>query len=33
VYAGGAKVVDNRRHRDEEHAYAQYRAALAELLK
>lgn len=33
VYAGGAKVVDNRRHRDEEHAYANYRAALAELLK
>ncbi|ALP62620.1 MULTISPECIES: formimidoylglutamate deiminase [Paraburkholderia] len=33
VYAGGAKVVDNRKHRDEERAYAQYRAALAELLK
>ncbi len=33
VYAGGAKVVDNRRHRDEERAYANYRAALAGLLK
>jgi formimidoylglutamate deiminase len=33
VYAGGAKVVDNRRHRDEAQAYARYRAALAELLK
>jgi formimidoylglutamate deiminase len=33
VYAGGVKVVDNRRHRDEEGAYAGYRAALAELLK
>ncbi|WP_233829284.1 formimidoylglutamate deiminase [Paraburkholderia sp. ZP32-5] len=33
VYAGGVKVVDNRRHRDEEGAYARYRAALAELLK
>ncbi|MEP9322452.1 formimidoylglutamate deiminase [Paraburkholderia phymatum] len=33
VYAGGAKVVDNRRHRDEDEAYANYRAALAELLK
>ena len=33
VYAGGEKVVDNRRHRDEERAYAQYRAALAELLR
>ncbi len=33
VYAGGAKVVDNGRHRDEDTAYAQYRAALAELLK
>ncbi|MBN3754632.1 formimidoylglutamate deiminase [Paraburkholderia sp. Tr-20389] len=33
VYAGGAKVVDNRRHRDEEQAYANYRAALAGLLK
>ncbi|WP_133649231.1 formimidoylglutamate deiminase [Paraburkholderia flava] len=32
VYAGGAKVVDNRRHRDETRAYAQYRAALADLL-
>ncbi|MCC8391050.1 formimidoylglutamate deiminase [Paraburkholderia sp. MMS20-SJTR3] len=33
VYAGGVKVVDQRRHRDEEGAYAHYRAALAELLK
>ncbi|MPW19187.1 formimidoylglutamate deiminase [Paraburkholderia sp. CNPSo 3157] len=33
VYAGGAKVVDDRKHRDEERAYAQYRAALSELLK
>ncbi|MEM5437377.1 formimidoylglutamate deiminase [Paraburkholderia diazotrophica] len=33
VYAGGTKVVDNREHRDEERAYAQYRAALSELLK
>lgn len=33
VYAGGVKVVENRRHRDEERAYAQYRLALAELLK
>ncbi|MGF6295249.1 formimidoylglutamate deiminase [Paraburkholderia youngii] len=33
VYAGGIKVVDDRRHRDEERAYARYRAALAELLK
>ncbi|SEI38324.1 formimidoylglutamate deiminase [Paraburkholderia diazotrophica] len=33
VYAGGLKVVDGRKHRDEERAYAQYRAALAELLK
>ncbi|WMY06954.1 formimidoylglutamate deiminase [Paraburkholderia phenoliruptrix] len=33
VYAGGEKVVENRRHRDEEGAYARYRAALAELLK
>jgi len=33
VYAGGAKVVDNRVHRDEAKAYANYRAALAELLK
>ncbi|OLL32593.1 formimidoylglutamate deiminase [Burkholderia sp. SRS-W-2-2016] len=33
VYTGGVKVVDNRRHRDEEGAYADYRAALAELLK
>jgi formimidoylglutamate deiminase len=33
VYAGGVKVVDDRRHRDEEGAYARYRAALAELLK
>ncbi|MGF6754613.1 formimidoylglutamate deiminase [Paraburkholderia sp. GAS42] len=33
VYAGGEKVVDNRRHRDEERAYSQYRIALAELLK
>ena len=33
VYAGGDKVVDNRRHRDEEGAYARYRAALADLLK
>ncbi|WP_109483125.1 formimidoylglutamate deiminase [Paraburkholderia sp. C35] len=33
VYAGGDKVVENRRHRDEDGAYANYRAALAELLK
>ncbi|WP_144110485.1 formimidoylglutamate deiminase [Paraburkholderia sp. BCC1886] len=33
VYTGGDKVVDNRRHRDEEGAYARYRVALAELLK
>jgi formimidoylglutamate deiminase len=33
VYAGGVKVVEDRRHRDEEGAYARYRAALAELLK
>jgi formimidoylglutamate deiminase len=33
VYTGGVKVVDNRRHRDEERAYAQYRVALAELLR
>jgi formimidoylglutamate deiminase len=33
VYAGGEKVVENRRHRDESRAYAQYRVALAELLK
>jgi formimidoylglutamate deiminase len=33
VYAGGKKVVENRRHRDEDRAYAQYRVALAELLK
>ncbi|MFP3605539.1 formimidoylglutamate deiminase [Paraburkholderia sp. SIMBA_053] len=33
VYAGGEKVVDNRRHRDEEGAYARYRVALADLLK
>jgi formimidoylglutamate deiminase len=33
VYTGGEKVVENRRHRDEERAYAQYRVALVELLK
>ena len=33
VYTGGDKVVDNRRHRDEERVWPQYRAALAELLK
>jgi formimidoylglutamate deiminase len=33
VYAGGDKVVENRRHRDEARAYASYRTALAELLK
>ena len=33
VYAGGDKLVENRRHRDEEGAYARYRTALAELLK
>ncbi|MCC8401468.1 formimidoylglutamate deiminase [Paraburkholderia sp. MMS20-SJTN17] len=33
VYAGGVKVVDDRRHRDEEGAYARYRTALVELLK
>ncbi|MGN8107246.1 formimidoylglutamate deiminase [Paraburkholderia sp. 22098] len=33
VYAGGDKVVDNRRHRDEEGASARYRVALADLLK
>lgn len=32
VFTGGAQVVANRRHRDEAEAYAQYRAALAELL-
>jgi formimidoylglutamate deiminase len=32
VFTGGTKVVDNRRHRDEAAAYAQYRVALAELL-
>jgi formimidoylglutamate deiminase len=33
VYTGGEKVVDNRRHRDEERTYARYRVTLAELLK
>ncbi|SIT49924.1 Formiminoglutamic iminohydrolase [Paraburkholderia piptadeniae] len=33
VYAGGAKVVEDRKHRDEARAYAQYRAALSDLLK
>ncbi|WGS51277.1 formimidoylglutamate deiminase [Paraburkholderia sp. D15] len=33
VYAGGVRVVENRRHRDEAGAYARYRAALADLLK
>jgi formimidoylglutamate deiminase len=33
VYAGGEKLVDNRRHRDEERAFSQYRVALADLLK
>lgn len=33
VYAGGDKLVENRRHRDEEGAYARYRIALAALLK
>ncbi|MEW9586073.1 formimidoylglutamate deiminase [Paraburkholderia sp. DGU8] len=33
VYTGGEQVVDNRRHGDEEGAYARYRAALAELIK
>jgi formimidoylglutamate deiminase len=33
VYTGGVKVVDDRRHRDEERAYVQCRAALAELLE
>jgi formimidoylglutamate deiminase len=33
VYTSGSKVVDNRRHRDEASAYAQYRLALADLLK
>jgi formimidoylglutamate deiminase len=32
VYTGGDKVVDNRRHRDEERSYAAYRVALAALL-
>jgi formimidoylglutamate deiminase len=32
VFAGGTQVVTNRQHRDEAHAYAQYRAALAALL-
>ncbi|GAB2878542.1 formimidoylglutamate deiminase [Paraburkholderia jirisanensis] len=32
VFAGGTQVVTNRQHRDETHAYAQYRAALAALL-
>ncbi|WP_153100280.1 formimidoylglutamate deiminase [Paraburkholderia hayleyella] len=31
VYAGGVRIVENRRHRDETRAYANYRAALAEL--
>jgi formimidoylglutamate deiminase len=33
VYVGETQVIDKRRHREEETAYAQYRAALAELLK
>jgi formimidoylglutamate deiminase len=33
VYTGGTKVVSERKHRDEERAYAQYRVALAGLLK
>ncbi len=33
VYTGGAKVVSARRHRDEDAAYAGYRAALAQLLR
>ncbi|ARK78845.1 formimidoylglutamate deiminase [Burkholderia pseudomallei] len=32
VYVGGERVVNARRHRDEEAAYAGYRAALAQLL-
>jgi formimidoylglutamate deiminase len=32
VFTGGTQVVADRRHRDEAEAYAQYRAALAELL-
>ncbi|MFM0286441.1 formimidoylglutamate deiminase [Paraburkholderia megapolitana] len=32
VYTGGEQVVTNRHHRDEARAYAQYRAALADLL-
>jgi formimidoylglutamate deiminase len=33
VYAGGERVVSGRRHRDEAEAYADYRAALAQLLR
>jgi formimidoylglutamate deiminase len=33
VYTGGDRVVENRRHRDQEGAYARYRVALADLLK
>lgn len=33
VYTGGACVVRERRHRDEDAAYADYRAALAQLLR
>jgi formimidoylglutamate deiminase len=33
VYVGGRKVVDKRRHADEEDAFAGYRAALASLLR
>ncbi|MEB5494888.1 formimidoylglutamate deiminase, partial [Burkholderia pseudomallei] len=32
VYVGGERVVNARRHRDEEAVYAGYRAALAQLL-
>ncbi len=33
VYTGGERVVSGRRHRDEAVAYADYRAALAQLLR
>ncbi|MGE8574085.1 MAG: formimidoylglutamate deiminase, partial [Burkholderia contaminans] len=33
VYTGGERVVSGRRHRDEAAAYADYRAALAQLLR
>ncbi|BDC45059.1 hypothetical protein PTKU15_83560 [Paraburkholderia terrae] len=33
VYVGGAKAVHDGKHHGEERAYAQYRAAIAELLR